>query len=234
MTNHTIKAKRKIDGQIMEFTVMDVGFEYKYYENIKTTKPNPNGDIRLPAYLTQQEFNDLFEVVEDKFKVGDKVRIKGEEKVYIVNNSFGGDTIVINDLTTRLHKHKSELELIPQTNTLNKEDRFTDEAIDKRTKDFCKLTGIEEPKIKYDTDTLKKEDWEEKILNKYIVTQQINGFTMGGYADIIKDIKEIITQEITKAREERDSDNIEKIKNYMPELVAIDKDVIIEIIQNNK
>jgi hypothetical protein len=234
MSNHTIKAKRKITGTVYDITCIDSPY---------------GGYIYIIDYLntqyTEQQFNDLFEVVGDK-NCSSSVVV--EDKNTLINKDIDSEIVA--------GAGYQEDKIIPQTDTLKKEDRFTDEAIDKRTKDFCKLTGLEEPKIKYDTDTLNKEDWEDKKIEHYLsyffdefynnIPNCIEKSALGGeklfiafkpvayemYKTFVKQqpSKHFITQEIAKVKEEI----VEKIKNYMPELIAIDKDVIIEIIQNNK
>jgi len=129
MSNHTIKAKNKKTGEVVIiYVIMDM---YNYRKG-----------VRHMSY-TEKEFNDLFEVVEDKpFKI-----------------RKGGNSVA------------NAMAYILETQT----------------------------------DTLKKEDWEERFDKQFeeiILDQEVR--------TVVKGIKHFITQEIAKAKEEI----VEKIREY--------------------
>jgi len=202
MSNHIIKAKNKLTGKIEIYSIIDIYYPYKY--------KNKDGDVRF----TEKDFNDLFEVVEDKFKVGDRVKVNGydgEWQISMIREDNRCTVWQIPKTGSTLIAHISLLELIPQTDTLKKEETMEDR--------FDKID------IKFTTD--KTEDMvylKEKL--QFI------------FKEYKQDVKHFITQEIAKAKEE----DLKKVKEYSNKEYKGDvlcghrnacKD-IIQLIQNNK
>jgi len=207
MSNHIIKAKNKLTGKIEIYSIIDIYYPYKY--------KNKDGDVRF----TEKDFNDLFEVVEDKFKVGDRVKVNGydgEWQISMIREDNRCTVWQIPKTGSTLIAHISLLELIPQT------------------------------------DTLKKEDWEERFDNQFNVSYAYKRddfktpeerllYSVFGKINEQKPrdaIKHFITQEIAKAKEE----DLKKVKEYSNKEYKGDvlcghrnacKD-IIQLIQNNK
>jgi len=174
--NHTIKAKNKNSQEVRDINIIDYGDTFEYY------------DDKWDCVYTSTDFNDLFEVVEDKCDCIEKTCQKDCKKGH-THKTFWCDICCE---TRGLPKSTPQTEIV--------EDRFTDEAIDKRTKAFCNLTGFEEPKIKYNVEV---SDLQSRFEKRFIDDGLLN---ISKYCH--ERVLDFITQEIAKAKEESDKEII--------------------------
>ena len=109
--NHKIKAKNKTTGEVVDVTVIDKG-RYNEYIYITTDYTVSNtGEYKTTGETehinSEEQFNDLFEVVEDKFKVGDKVKFRIGRGPYLTDYVFTIYESVKNTSTDRTYYHIS-------------------------------------------------------------------------------------------------------------------------------
>jgi len=184
MSNHTIKAKNKNSQEIRDFTIIADYYDSKYQNSYHSGT----------AVYKEKEFNDLFEVVEDKCDCIEKTCQKDCKKGH-THKTFWCDICC---------ESRGLPKSTPQTEIV--EDKFIDE-------ENCLYIGQEGQ-----NGTLKKEDWEKKILKdwkiEYNYNNLKNGFTIKPdevdfhVEQIAKYWTSVITQEIAKAKEESDKEII--------------------------
>ena len=158
MSNYNLKAKRKSDGEIVDFYAIDNYFghhRYGYEENNNTFKSNPIKN----RVLKESEFDELYEpIIQDNYKVietgNDKMSI-----AYVVpnedpNHPYGG----METWRDRLRSHEFT--------------KFDDETFEEQV-NYDEIENFFQQELERICEEVEKKSWKEDAGNEVVLLDDI-------------------------------------------------------------